>query len=73
MACVRMKETKRLVESVRKVSQAGIKEGGYWYERYRVQPDGTVSHEGPKAYAEYAAILTRVVLGNRNLFFKKQT
>jgi hypothetical protein len=69
MACRKMKTRERLVESVRKVARAGIKDGGYWYERYRVQPDGTVSREGPKAYAEYAAILTRVVLTNRELFF----
>ncbi len=67
-ACERMKAHRRLVESARKVSLAA-KSDGYWRERYHAQADGTVAPGGVEKYCEYAAILTRVVLGNRSLFF----
>lgn len=69
-ACQRMKESQRLVESVRKVCRVGLKDGGYWRERYLPQPNGTVSPAGALKYCEYAAILVRVVFGNREVFFR---
>jgi len=66
-ACKRMRATDRLVESVRKVCRAG-KADGHWRERYHPLPDGTVKPAGAQKYCEYAAILTRVVLGNREIF-----
>ncbi|MEA2711745.1 MAG: hypothetical protein QOF78_4346 [Phycisphaerales bacterium] len=68
MACVRMKEWDRLRESARLVSKMGEKHGWMWFERYHAQADGTVKPAGPKGYCEYAAILTRVVLGNLERF-----
>lgn len=66
MACQRMKARTRLVDSVRKVCRAA--RDGYWRERYHLKPDGTVSHDGSQKYCEYAAVLARVVFGNRELF-----
>ena len=66
-ACKRMRANERLVESVRKVCRAGLKAGGYWRERYHPQPNGTVVPAGAQKYCEYAAILTRVVFGNRKV------
>lgn len=68
-ACTRMGEHKRLIESVRKVWRAAKTEG-YWRERYHPHPDGTVTADGAQKYCEYAAVLTRIVLGNREIFFK---
>jgi hypothetical protein len=65
-ACQRMKARARLVESARKVCRAA--EGGYWRERYHLKSDGTVSPDGSRKYCEYAAVLARVVLGNRETF-----
>ena len=67
-ACQRMKAHTRLADSVRKVCRAG-KADGYWRERYHLKPDGTVSADGSRKYCEYAAVLARVVLGNREIFF----
>jgi hypothetical protein len=67
MACLRMKEHGRLVDSVRKVCQAA-KADGYWRERYHPQPDGTVTPAGAEKYCEYAAVLVRVVFGNPKIF-----
>lgn len=67
MACVRMKEHKRLVESVRKVCQMA-KADGYWRERYHPQANGTVTPAGAEKYCEYAAVLVRVVFGNPKIF-----
>jgi hypothetical protein len=67
-ACVRMKEWDRLRESARLVAKMGEKYDWMWFERYHAQADGTVKPAGPKGYCEYAAILTRVVLGNPNVF-----
>jgi hypothetical protein len=64
-----MKADRRLVESARKVCRAATA-NGYWRERYHAQADGTVAPAGAEKYCEYAAILTRVVLGNRSLFFR---
>ncbi len=66
-ACRRMQARERLVESVRKVCRAA-KTDGYWRERYHPQPDGTVLPAGAQKYCEYAAILVRVVFGNREFF-----
>lgn len=68
VACQRMKAHARLVESVRKVCRAAS--GGYWRERYHLKPDGSVSPDGSQKYCEYAAVLARVVFGNRELFFQ---
>ncbi|HVZ64567.1 MAG TPA: hypothetical protein VG936_08345 [Lacunisphaera sp.] len=66
MACVRMKAAERLKESVRLVIRAD--RDGYWRERYIPQPDGTVQPIGAEKYCEYPAVLTRVVLGNPEIF-----
>jgi hypothetical protein len=70
-ACLRMKDTKRLVETVRKVCQAGLKDGGFWRERYQPQRDGTALPARAQKYCEYPAVLVRVVLGNEELFGEK--
>jgi len=66
-ACQRMKARVRLVDSARKVCRAA--QGGYWRERYHLKPDGSVSADGSQKYCEYAAVLARVVFGNRELFY----
>ena len=66
-ACRRLRAHDRLVESVRKVCRAA-KADGYWRERYHPQPDGTVLPAGAQKYCEYAAVLVRVVFGNREVF-----
>lgn len=43
-------------------------EDGYWRERYIPQPDGAIQPIGAKKYCEYPAVLTRVVLGNPEIF-----
>jgi hypothetical protein len=58
----------RLVDSVRKVCRAG-KATGYWRERYHLKPSGSVSADGSQKYCEYAAVLARVVFGNREIFY----
>lgn len=67
MACQRMGDRRRLVESVRQVCQAA-KATGFWRERYHPRPDGTVVPAGAEKYCEYAAVLIRVVLGNLAAF-----
>ena len=69
VACQRMKAYDRLMESARKVCQAA-KTDGYWRERYHPKPDGTISPDGAQKYCEYAAVLVRVVYGNRGVFWK---
>ena len=66
LACQRMKARARLVDSGRKVCRAA--KGGYWRERYHLKPDGTVSPDGSQKCCEYAAVLARVVFGNREFF-----
>jgi hypothetical protein len=66
MACIRMKAHDRLKESVRLVIRGA--EDGYWRERYIPQPYGTIQPIGAKKYCEYPAVLTRVVLGNPEIF-----
>jgi hypothetical protein len=66
MACKRMKAHDRLIDSVRKVCKAT--QDGYWRERYHPQKDGTVMADGAQKYCEYPAVLTRVVLGDLELF-----
>ena len=68
VACQRMKARARLVDSVRKVCRAA--QDGFWRERYHLKPDGSVSADGSQKYCEYAAVLVRVVLGNRELFIR---
>jgi hypothetical protein len=69
VACKRMNAHDRLVESTRKVSRAA-KPDGYWRERYQPQPNGTVLPAVSEKYCEYAAVLIRTVLGNREVFFR---
>jgi hypothetical protein len=66
-ACQRMKARARLVDSVRKVCRAAQGDG-FWRERYHLKPDGIVSPDGSQKYCEYAAVLARVVFGNRKTF-----
>jgi hypothetical protein len=67
LACQRMKAEDRLRESVRKVCRAANVDG-YWRERYHPRSNGTVAPAGAEKYCEYAAVLVRVVLGNRDAF-----
>jgi hypothetical protein len=69
MACRRMKVRARLVDSVLKVCRAA-KVDGYWCERYHLKPDGSVLPDGSQKYCEYAAVLARVVFGNREVFLE---
>ena len=66
-ACQKMGAKERLLEGARKVSRAA-KADGYWRERYHPQADGTVKPSGAQKYCEYAAVLVRVVFGNRATF-----
>ena len=66
VACVRMHAYDRLIESARLVCRAST--DGYWRERYHPRPDGTVAPAGAQKYCEYAAVLVRVVLGNKEVF-----
>jgi len=68
LACQRMRDSKRLRESVLKVCQRGRKDGGLWYERYHPGAGNTVKPGGAHGYCEYAAILVRAVLGNPAVF-----
>lgn len=70
-ACLAMKDHERLLQAVKLVCQRGVKDGGYWYERYHMLHSfqGTqVLPSGPRGYCEYPAIIARVVLGNIELF-----
>jgi len=66
MACLRLNAHERLKESVRLVIRGA--EDGYWRERYIPHPDGTVQPLGSQKYCEYPAVLTRIVLGNPEIF-----
>lgn len=68
MACKRMGDRERLIESVRKVCQAA--QDGYWRERYHPNKDGTVTPAGAEKYCEYPAIVVRVVFGSPDWFTK---
>ncbi|MGB7157175.1 MAG: hypothetical protein WBD40_03850 [Tepidisphaeraceae bacterium] len=68
LACRRMGDVERLRESVRLVCRMGERHGWQWHERYHAQPDGSVTPAGPTGYCEYAAVLVRIVLGNREVF-----
>ena len=67
-ACVKRGETRRLRESVVKVCQMGLKDGGFWHERYHPLQVPRVDWTGPRGYGEYPAILVRAVLGNPAVF-----
>ena len=67
-ACAKRGETKRLRESVVKVCQMGLKDGGFWHERYHPLQVARVDWTGPRGYGEYPAILVRAVLGNPAVF-----
>lgn len=67
-ACVRRGELKRFHESVVKVCEMGLKDGGFWHERYHPLQVPRVDWTGPRGYGEYPAILVRAVLGNRQAF-----
>jgi hypothetical protein len=68
LACRRMKDARRLVESARLVCQMGERHGWQWHERYHAKEDDTVTPAGPAGYCEYAAVLVRIVLGNSATF-----
>ena len=67
-ACAKRGETKRLRESVVKVCQMGLKDGGFLHERYHPLQVARVDWTGPRGYGEYPAILVRAVLGNPAVF-----
>ena len=67
VACQKMGAHQRLLDAALKVSRAG-KADGHWRERYHPQADGSVKPSGAGKYCEYAAVLTRVVFGNRGVF-----
>jgi len=68
MACIRMGNADRVVESVLKVCETGERHDWYWHERYHPLQNGQVYASGPRGYCEYAAVLVRIVLGNMALF-----
>jgi hypothetical protein len=68
LACQQMREAARLRKSVVKVCEKGQQEGGLWRERYFAGEGDTVRPGGAYGYAEYPAILVRVVLGNPAVF-----
>ena len=68
LACVRMREHRRLRDSVIKVCQVGRGNNWWWHERYHAAEGGTVKPVGAKGYCEYAAVLARTVLGNPTIF-----
>ncbi|MFH1742844.1 MAG: hypothetical protein ABIH23_27895, partial [bacterium] len=68
MACLKMGEIDRLRDSVRKVCLMGQRHDWLWYERYHPLQVWDVFPAGPHGYCEYAAVLTRIVLGNLELF-----
>ena len=70
VACRRMKAHSRLVESARKVSPGRQEPTAIGASDITPRPNGTVTPGGAEKYCEYAAILTRVVLGNRDIFFR---
>jgi hypothetical protein len=65
-ASERMRDTKRIIESSRLVCRAA--KDGYWRERYIVQADGKTVPAYADRYCEYAAVLIRTVLGNKDAF-----
>jgi hypothetical protein len=67
-ACLKRGEVKRVRESVVKVCRAGLKDGGFWHERYHPLQVPRVDFTGPRGYGEYPAILVRAVFGNRAIF-----
>jgi hypothetical protein len=68
MACLKMGDHDRLRESVRKVCAMGKRHDWFWYERYHRLQVWDVFAAGPKGYCEYAAVLTRIILGNPSTF-----
>jgi len=70
LACLKMGDRDRVRESVRKVCLMGKRHDWLWYERYHPLQVWDVFPAGPKGYCEYAAILTRIVLGNPELFYE---
>ncbi len=69
LACKRMGDRKRLLESARAVSLAA--DHGYWRERYHPLPGNKVQPDGSEKYCEYPAVLIRVVYGNPDVFFRR--
>jgi hypothetical protein len=68
LACMRMRDYRRLRESVVKVCEMGKKTEWFWYERYRAGEGDTVKPVGHFRYCEYPAILIRVLLTNPEVF-----
>ena len=67
LACLAMKDDRRLRASVVKVCETGKKTEWFWHERYHADGDA-VKPAGVFRYCEYPAILVRVVLGNPGIF-----
>jgi hypothetical protein len=68
LACVRMREHRRLRDSVVKVCRMGERHNWWWHERYHAAEGNTVKPVGANGYCEYAAVLARTVMGNPVLF-----
>lgn len=68
LACVRMRDHRRLRQSVINVCQMGKKSDWLWHERYHAGEGDTVHPAGTSGYCEYPAILIRVLLGNPGVF-----
>ena len=68
LACLAAKRYERVCESVRMVARMGIRQGGFWSERYHMLQDRSVYPAGPAGYCEYPAILVRTVMGHPELF-----
>jgi hypothetical protein len=68
MASIVMQDWDRLFKSTQLVC-AAAKSDGYWRERYIPQADGTTAPAKARKYCEYPAVLVRVVLGNRKVFY----
>jgi hypothetical protein len=60
-ARARMGDSDGLLQSIRKVCEAGRKNGYYWRERYHPDGKGGVVPAGPNTYCEYPANLIRIV------------
>ena len=70
LASLKMGNEERVRDSVHKVCMMGKRHGWTWYERYHPLQVWDIFPAGPAGYCEYAAILTRIVLGNPAVFCK---
>ncbi|MDB6023991.1 MAG: hypothetical protein JWM68_214, partial [Verrucomicrobiales bacterium] len=68
LACMQMRDYRRLRESVIKVCEVGKKYDWFWHERYHAAEGNSVKPVGAYRYCEYPAVLVRVVLNNPKVF-----